>query len=101
MAATATATATAIVDDVFATPSPKPASTPSKPLNIRSAGMRLDTPAAPRFHGHVKAASTSVGLMSPVNQNGCFEFDRIIKAGTVVKRTRKTKVRPSPVLHLL
>ncbi|EOA87260.1 uncharacterized protein SETTUDRAFT_163250 [Exserohilum turcica Et28A] len=29
--------------------------------------------------------------MSPVNQNGCFEFDRIIKAGTVVKRTRKTK----------
>lgn len=29
--------------------------------------------------------------MSPVNQNGCFEFDRIIKAGIVQKRTRKTR----------
>ncbi|KAH7355754.1 hypothetical protein BKA66DRAFT_429557 [Pyrenochaeta sp. MPI-SDFR-AT-0127] len=64
--------------------------TPAKPIPIRSAGIKLDTPAQPRFDS-IKAASASVGIMSPVNQNGCFEFDRIIKAGTVVKRTRKTK----------
>ncbi|KAI1514189.1 ph domain-containing protein [Pyrenophora tritici-repentis] len=61
--------------------------TPAYPTAVRSAGMKLDTPG---FH-HTKTASASVDIMSPVNQNGCFEFDRIIKAGTVVKRTRKTK----------
>lgn len=54
--------------------------------------MKLDTPG---MH-HTKTASASVDVMSPVNQNGCFEFDRIIKAGTVVKRTRKTKARNAP-----
>ena len=34
---------------------------------------------------------------SPVNQNGSFEFDRVIKSGYVQKRTQKTKVRPGPV----
>jgi hypothetical protein len=29
---------------------------------------------------------------SPVNENGSFEFDRVIKAGQVLKRGRKTKV---------
>jgi hypothetical protein len=65
--------------------------TPAKPINIRSAGMKLDTPAQPHFGG-MKTAGAAMGVMSPVNQNGCFEFDRIIKAGNVVKRTRKTKV---------
>jgi hypothetical protein len=45
----------------------------------------------PRLPNNIKTANASVDIMSPVNQNGCFEFDRIIKAGTVVKRTRKTK----------
>jgi len=72
-----------------ATLDPQP--TPAHPTPIRSAGMKLDTPG---LH-HTKTASTSVDIMSPVNQNGCFEFDRIIKAGTVVKRTRKTKARLS------
>ncbi|KAF2835414.1 PH domain-like protein [Patellaria atrata CBS 101060] len=30
-------------------------------------------------------------VMSPVNEDGCFDFDRIIKEGQVLKRTRKTK----------
>jgi hypothetical protein len=30
---------------------------------------------------------------SPVNEKGCFEFDRVIKAGEILKRGRKTKVR--------
>jgi hypothetical protein len=63
--------------------------TPTPP--VRSAGMKLDTLAQPRFDA-LKAANASIGVMSPVSQNGCFEFDRIIKAGNVVKRTRKTRV---------
>lgn len=60
---------------------------------MRSAGMTLETPAQPYFsNAKGKAAAATVGVMSPVNQNGCFEFDRIIKAGNVVKRTRKTRV---------
>lgn len=35
----------------------------------------------------------SVDTSSPVTQNGSYEFDRIIKSGEVLKRTRKTKVR--------
>ena len=30
--------------------------------------------------------------VSPVNQNGSFEFDRMIKTGYVQRRTQKTKV---------
>jgi hypothetical protein len=33
---------------------------------------------------------------SPVNQNGSFEFDRVIKSGYVQKRTQKTKVELGP-----
>ncbi|EAT82295.2 hypothetical protein SNOG_09960 [Parastagonospora nodorum SN15] len=65
---------------------------PATPLNIRSAGMKLDAPAQPQFDS-IKAASAAMGVMSPVSQNGCFEFDRIIKAGNVVKRTRKTRLQ--------
>jgi hypothetical protein len=58
---------------------------PAQPTSIRAPGLKLDRPSKPRFD--------SITAMSPVNQNGCFEFDRIIKVGNVVKRTRKTKVR--------
>lgn len=60
------------------------AQTPSKPIAIR----RLHQPAQPQ----IQPSSTSSGVMSPVNQNGCYEFDRIIKAGNVLKRTRRTRV---------
>ena len=63
---------------------------PRSPVAIT--GMKLSTPAQPRFSS-IHAQAHSAGVMSPVNQNGCFEFDRIIKAGSVLKRTRKTKVR--------
>jgi hypothetical protein len=61
--------------------------TPAKLTAMRAAGIKLDPPT---MH-NTKTLSASVDIMSPVNQNGCFDFDRIIKAGTVVKRTRKTK----------
>ncbi|CAF9904210.1 MAG: hypothetical protein HETSPECPRED_003430 [Heterodermia speciosa] len=34
----------------------------------------------------------NLDAFSPVNQNGHFEFDRVLKSGLVHKRTRKTKV---------
>lgn len=37
---------------------------------------------------------TPLDTFSPVNQNGSFDFDRILKQGEVHKRTRKTKVHP-------
>ncbi|KAL6702837.1 hypothetical protein ACN47E_000864 [Coniothyrium glycines] len=60
------------------------AQTPSKPMAIR----RLDMPAQPQLK---MPGTASIGLMSPVNQNGCYDFDRIIKAGNVLKRTRRTR----------
>lgn len=66
--------------------------TPSKPIAIR----RLDTPGLPQ--PTITTPGASIGVMSPVNQNGCYEFDRIIKAGNVLKRTRRTRVGAAPVL---
>ena len=34
----------------------------------------------------------SLDVFSPVNQNGSFEFDRVLKSGHVFKRSRKTRV---------
>ncbi|KAL1654265.1 hypothetical protein SLS61_003270 [Didymella pomorum] len=66
----------------------------TKPIPVTRAPapspMKLSTPAQPRLSS-IQAQALSAGVMSPVNQNGCFEFDRIIKAGSVLKRTRKTK----------
>jgi hypothetical protein len=44
-------------------------------------------------------AHLSLDTFSPVNQNGSFEFDRVLKSGYVMKRTRKTKVGTHDVLH--
>jgi hypothetical protein len=42
-----------------------------------------------------RSGHLNLDTFSPVNQNGSFEFDRVLKSGYVEKRTRKTKV----VLH--
>ena len=72
-----------------------PANPGPVPRERSPALMKLTTPAQPRFasiQAQAHAQALSAGVMSPVNQNGCFEFDRILKAGPVLKRTRKTKV---------
>lgn len=48
-------------------------------------GAKLDVSSRPRSHSQVDA-------FSPVNNDGCFEFDRVLKSGYVQKRTQKTKV---------
>ncbi|KAK5079762.1 hypothetical protein LTR16_008568, partial [Cryomyces antarcticus] len=39
----------------------------------------------------LRNAHLTLDTFSPVNQNGSFEFDRVLKSGEVLKRTRKTK----------
>ena len=62
-----TASAAALVS-----PTTLPPQTQSTASKIRSGHLNLDT-------------------FSPVNQNGSFEFDKVLKSGFIQKRTRKTK----------
>lgn len=55
-------------------PQPISLSIPHHTTGQRSGHLNLDT------------------FLSPVNQNGSFEFDRVLKSGEVYKRTKKTKV---------
>lgn len=54
------------------------------------AGMKIETSNQSRVHA-VHNKRSHLDVLSPVNQNGSFEFDRVLKSGTVLKRTRKTK----------
>lgn len=42
-----------------------------------------------------RSGHLNLDTFSPVNQNGSFEFDRVLRSGEVYKRTRKTKVNPA------
>ncbi|KAF4465401.1 ph domain-containing [Fusarium albosuccineum] len=55
-------------------------------LNTTSLNTKLDITTRPRSHSNIEAA------FSPVNNDGCFDFDRVVKSGHVQKRTQKTKV---------
>lgn len=49
---------------------------------------------APRTStNQLAAVRTHDDAVTPVDQSGCFQVDRVIKSGYVEKRTRKTKVR--------
>lgn len=57
-------------------------------VNIPPTSIALPAPnVAARFKYH-----HSLDSYSPVNQNGSFEFDRVIKSGYLQKRTQKTKI---------
>ncbi|KAK5137319.1 hypothetical protein LTR08_000289 [Meristemomyces frigidus] len=71
------------------------AARPTQPRTIRDAGLAVSPPSPlpvlQPTQTSRSGALTLDTLVSPVTQNGCFEFDRIIKSGEVLKRTRKTK----------
>ena len=50
------------------------------------------TIAIPQSASTIRNGNLNLGVFSPVNQNGSFEFDRVLRSGEVCKRTRKTKV---------
>ncbi len=47
---------------------------------------------APKATPGMRSGHLSLDTFSPVNQNGSFAFDRVLRSGEVNKRTRKTKV---------
>ena len=61
----------------------------------RLAPMSIPLPIAVARNGQI-----SLDVFSPVNQNGSFEFDKVLKSGHVYKRSRRTKVS-SMALDLL
>jgi hypothetical protein len=74
-----------MAEDLHDTPSPAVALHHSQPSAIPLAPMKI--PNGPR-----EQRGLVLDSFSPVNQNGSFEFDRVLKLGQVHKRTRKTKV---------
>jgi len=68
----------------------------SQPRAIPTANPQRTSPpsklAFPKSIHALKSSGLTLDTHSPVTQNGSFEFDRIIKSGEVLKRTRKTKV---------
>jgi hypothetical protein len=56
------------------------------PQTYTSLATKIDNSARPRSQSNLEAA------FSPVNNDGCFDFDRVLKSGYVQKRTQKTKV---------
>ncbi|KAI1854802.1 hypothetical protein JX265_002441 [Neoarthrinium moseri] len=68
---------------------------PSSATKIPGRGARITIPtnAAALSSSVTSRLRHQLGLTtpSPVNQNGSFEFDRVIKSGYVQKRTQKTK----------
>ncbi|MCJ1404589.1 hypothetical protein MMC11_007815 [Xylographa trunciseda] len=45
----------------------------------------------PQADTSIRNGHLSLDVFSPVNQNGSFEFDKVLKSGEVYKRTRKTR----------
>ena len=77
------------------TPTMAEAAPPAQPRTI-AAGLTVTPPnTLPTLQSTQTSRSgglTLDTLLSPVTQGGSFEFDRIIKSGEVLKRTRRTKV---------
>ncbi|KAG9235229.1 hypothetical protein BJ875DRAFT_279897 [Amylocarpus encephaloides] len=70
----------------------------SQPRQIppRTAALQIPPPSVvtlppPSSASRIRNSHRALDSFSPVNQNGSFEFDRVLKSGYVQKRTRKTK----------
>ncbi|KAL6721797.1 hypothetical protein ACLMJK_000902 [Lecanora helva] len=62
-----------------------------QPLNSRLSPSQPVISAAPQSPSDGRKGHLNLDTFSPVNQNGSFAFDRVLKSGEVLKRTRKTK----------
>ena len=75
-------------------------SDPSQPHNIVDKAPRLPPTLVtiPQSGTSIRNGHLNLDIFSPVNQNGSFEFDKVLKSGEVYKRTRKTRVSARIVL---
>lgn len=64
---------------------------------LRQDGIAIDIPESEALGAAPRGGRLNINTTTPVNHNGCFDFDRVIKSGYVEKRTSKTKVRPCSV----
>ncbi|MCJ1394836.1 hypothetical protein MMC18_007716 [Xylographa bjoerkii] len=74
-------------------PVPIPHSTQLQSPNIIDNKPRLPPSLVtiPQTGPSIRNGHLNLDVFSPVNQNGSFEFDRVLKSGEVYKRTRKTR----------
>ena len=63
----------------------RPLSAPSEPLNIRPLNPLIHPPLS-------RNGQVNLDTFSPVNENGSFEFDRVIKSGRVLRRVKHKHV---------
>ena len=63
------------------------------PTDVRQPPPGKATLPAPLSVPGMRSGHLNLDTFSPVNQNGSFAFDQVLKSGEVNKRTRKTKVR--------
>lgn len=70
---------------------PTSSASPPNSLGVDIASSSIAMP--PRITATRLTSRLALDTYSPVNQNGSFEFDRVIKSGYVQKRTQKTKAR--------
>ena len=66
---------------------PKPFSQAIEPRDLRPSSTLFPHPTYAQRSGHL-----NLDNFSPVDQNGSFAFDKVLKSGEIHKRTRKTKV---------
>ena len=76
---------------------PKQHLSASAPLQISTNGakpsLRMPSSSIPiPLSSSMRNGHLNLDVFSPINQNGSFEFDRVLKSGDVYKRSRKTKV---------
>lgn len=69
-------------------PRPIPIPKPTNALEITPPSAVLLPPSSA---SRIRDSHLQLEAFSPVNQNGSYEFDRVLKCGYVHKRTRKTK----------
>lgn len=71
-----------------------PSPPPAQPQIIPARGsLKLGSSAAtlPSSINNLRNCHLTIDTLSPVNQNGSFEFDRVIRRGAIQKRKKKTK----------
>ncbi|OLN81543.1 putative PH domain-containing protein PB16A4.02c [Colletotrichum chlorophyti] len=73
-----------------------PLAVPTLDLSIPPSSLSLPADVGTRLRSRLALDTYS----SPVNQNGSFEFDRVVKSGYLQKRTQKTKTWKSIYLVL-
>lgn len=91
-----------MADVQHATAPPIEASQPRQIPTKTTAPLQIPPPTQvalppPPSASRIRNSHLILDSFSPVNQNGSFEFDRVLKSGYVQKRTRKTKVSLQPV----